>query len=107
MLFTTTKLNSVYQGGEVSEAAADAPAAPPHVPDNALTASSKPAAAAPGGGGGFLAQLNQGAAVTSGLKKVDASEMTHKNPALRAGSVVSDAGGWLLAGGPGRWLGLD
>lgn len=33
-------------------------------------------------------QLNQGSAVTAGLKKVDKSEMTHKNPSLRAGSTV-------------------
>lgn len=33
-------------------------------------------------------QLNQGSSVTSGLRKVDKSEMTHKNPSLRAGSVV-------------------
>ncbi|KIV84065.1 hypothetical protein PV11_06039 [Exophiala sideris] len=28
-------------------------------------------------------QLNQGSAITSGLKKVDKSQMTHKNPSLR------------------------
>ena len=33
-------------------------------------------------------QLNQGTAVTAGLKKVDPSEMTHKNPSLRTGSTV-------------------
>ncbi|EXJ81707.1 hypothetical protein A1O1_07772 [Capronia coronata CBS 617.96] len=33
-------------------------------------------------------QLNQGSAITAGLKKVDKSEMTHKNPALRTGSTV-------------------
>jgi len=32
--------------------------------------------------------LNRGADVTKGLRKVDKSEMTHKNPELRAGSVV-------------------
>ncbi|OAX84501.1 hypothetical protein ACJ72_01117 [Emergomyces africanus] len=35
-------------------------------------------------------QLNQGSAITSGLRKVDKSEMTHKNPSLRASSVVPD-----------------
>lgn len=35
-------------------------------------------------------QLNQGSSVTSGLKKVDKSEMTHKNPSLRAGSSVPE-----------------
>ncbi|PGH11114.1 hypothetical protein AJ79_05059 [Helicocarpus griseus UAMH5409] len=35
-------------------------------------------------------QLNQGSAITSNLRKVDKSEMTHKNPSLRAGSLVPD-----------------
>ncbi|KAI9794730.1 MAG: hypothetical protein M1833_007387 [Piccolia ochrophora] len=35
-----------------------------------------------------FSQLNQGSAVTSGLRKVDKSEMTHKNPSLRASSTV-------------------
>lgn len=35
-------------------------------------------------------QLNQGDAVTSNLRKVDKSEMTHKNPNLRAGSGVPE-----------------
>lgn len=57
-------------------------------------------AASTGGGGtstgapsgsaklGLLSELSKGGAVTSGLKKVDKSQMTHKNPALRAGAVV-------------------
>jgi hypothetical protein len=35
-----------------------------------------------------FAQLNQGPDVTKGLRKVDKSEMTHKNPSLRAGGSV-------------------
>lgn len=42
------------------------------------------------GAGGFLAELNRGEGVTSGLKKVDVSQMTHKNPNLRTTSVVSE-----------------
>jgi adenylyl cyclase-associated protein len=38
--------------------------------------------------GAVFADLNKGASVTSGLKKVDQSQMTHKNPSLRAGSTV-------------------
>lgn len=47
-------------------------------------------AAAPGSDakGGLFAALNKGGGVTSGLKKVDRSQMTHKNPELRAGSKV-------------------
>jgi adenylyl cyclase-associated protein len=40
-----------------------------------------------------FAQLNQGDAVTSGLRKVDKSEMTHKNPSLRASSTVPGSAG--------------
>jgi adenylyl cyclase-associated protein len=35
-------------------------------------------------------QINQGSSVTSGLRKVDSSQMTHKNPSLRASSLVPD-----------------
>ena len=36
----------------------------------------------------MFAELNRGEEVTKGLRKVDKSEMTHKNPALRAGITV-------------------
>ena len=36
----------------------------------------------------MFAELNRGEEVTKGLRKVDKSEMTHKNPALRAGNTV-------------------
>lgn len=38
--------------------------------------------------GGVFAALNKGEGVTAGLKKVEKSEMTHKNPGLRAGGLV-------------------
>lgn len=41
----------------------------------------------------MFAELNRGEEVTKGLRKVDKSEMTHKNPALRAGSVVPAGSG--------------
>ena len=40
--------------------------------------------------GAIFDQLNRGEAVTSGLRKVDRSEMTHKNPELRASSTVTE-----------------
>lgn len=40
--------------------------------------------------GAIFAQLNRGEAVTTGLKKVDKSQMTHKNPALRATGPVPE-----------------
>ena len=47
-----------------------------------------PKAAAGGDMGAVFDQLNRGESVTSGLKKVDKSQMTHKNPSLRAASTV-------------------
>jgi adenylyl cyclase-associated protein len=65
-------------------AAASAPPAPPPAPSASASGSSSAE-----GIDGIFAELNRGEAVTKGLRKVDKSEMTHKNPALRAGSVVS------------------
>jgi adenylyl cyclase-associated protein len=38
--------------------------------------------------GSVFQELNKGEAITSGLKKVDPSQQTHKNPNLRAGATV-------------------
>lgn len=53
-----------------------------------------PKAAAPSGDGlgAVFADLNKGSDVTKGLRKVNAEQMTHKNPSLRAGATVSDQG---------------
>jgi adenylyl cyclase-associated protein len=40
--------------------------------------------------GAVFDQLNRGESVTSGLRKVDKSEMTHKNPSLRTASTVTE-----------------
>ena len=40
--------------------------------------------------GAVFDQLNRGEAVTSGLKKVDKSQMTHKNPSLRTSASVPE-----------------
>lgn len=42
--------------------------------------------------GDVFNQLNRGEAVTSGLRKVDKNEMTHKNPSLRAAGTVPSTG---------------
>lgn len=93
-------LKHVQSGGSASTAAATAGAPPPPPPPPPLPKfddDEGPAAPPlpPAGGGGqagdmsaVFSQLNQGSAVTAGLRKVDKSEMTHKNPALRAGSAV-------------------
>lgn len=38
----------------------------------------------------MFSELNKGESVTAGLRKVDRSQMTHKNPSLRAGSTVTE-----------------
>jgi len=43
--------------------------------------------------GAVFDQLNRGESVTAGLRKVDKSEMTHKNPSLRTTSTVTDRKG--------------
>ncbi|CDW94625.1 hypothetical protein [Sporisorium scitamineum] len=59
-------------------------------PKGGDAASFKPSSSAAPAGGGMdtvFGQLNQGENITKGLKKVDASQMTHKNPELRATSA--------------------
>ncbi|VBB84111.1 Putative Adenylyl cyclase-associated protein [Podospora comata] len=69
------------------------PPSPPPGPPPVLRINEQKAEPAPAGGfGAVFSELNQGEAVTKGLRKVDKSEMTHKNPSLRASSVVSSEG---------------
>ena len=46
--------------------------------------------AAPTGINAVFAEINKGSAITSGLRKVDKSEMTHKNPSLRQNAPISE-----------------
>ncbi|KAH6919003.1 adenylyl cyclase-associated protein [Coprinopsis sp. MPI-PUGE-AT-0042] len=64
------------------------PPPPPPPPGAAPAAGKAPAAGGGGGAAAVFAELNKGEAITKSLRKVDKSEMTHKNPALRAGSTV-------------------
>lgn len=64
------------------------PPPPPPPPAMTMPASVSDATQAGGGVSAVFAQLNRGEEVTKGLRKVDSSEMTHKNPALRAGGAV-------------------
>jgi adenylyl cyclase-associated protein len=64
------------------------PPPPPPPPGFASAPSVKKAPAADMGA--VFADLQRGEAITSGLKKVDSSQMTHKNPTLRAGAVVPE-----------------
>lgn len=82
------------------------PPPPPGPPPVLQINEDKPAAPKAGGsGGGFdavFSELNKGEAVTKGLRKVDKSEMTHKNPALRTSSTVSDSSSRGKSPAPGK-----
>ncbi|KAK3353476.1 adenylate cyclase associated N terminal-domain-containing protein [Lasiosphaeria hispida] len=66
------------------------PPPPPGPPPVLQINEVKAAPAAAGGIGAVFSELNKGEGVTKGLKKVDKSQMTHKNPDLRASSVVPE-----------------
>jgi adenylyl cyclase-associated protein len=69
------------------------PPPPPMIIDSAPPAASQQQQAPTGGAAAVFAEINRGESVTANLRKVDKSEMTHKNPNLRAGSIVSAAPG--------------
>ncbi len=72
-------------------AGAPPPPPPPGPPPPPIKFDEAPKAPAPAASSGLDAvfnDLNKGADVTKGLKKVTADQMTHKNPSLRAGATV-------------------
>lgn len=73
--------------------------APPPPPPPPPGAKPTPTAAATDMSAVF-AQLNQGDAITSSLRKVEKSEMTHKNPSLRTSSLVPDRSSTARAKSP-------
>lgn len=76
------------------------PPPPPPGPPPKLEYKEEPKSdSAPTGINAVFSELNKGDAVTKGLRKVDKSEMTHKNPSLRSSSTVTD-GGALRAKSP-------
>lgn len=85
-------LEKVMKGGATGGAAAAAappPPPPPPPPANLFDDVDKEGSKKKEGGGSgggmnaVFAELNKGESITSGLKKVDKSQMTHKNPELR------------------------
>lgn len=67
------------------------PPPPPGPPPVLQIGEEKAAPAASGAGlGAVFSEINKGSDVTKGLRKVDRSEMTHKNPSLRSNSTVPD-----------------
>lgn len=78
------------------------PPGPPPVLDVKTEAADAGASQTPSGLGAVFSELNKGESVTKGLRKVDKSEMTHKNPSLRAGSTVSDGTARAKSPAPGK-----
>ncbi|TKY90481.1 hypothetical protein EX895_000479 [Sporisorium graminicola] len=76
-----------FKSPSTAAPAGGAPPPPPPPPPAADQSSGAAATAAAGGMDAVFGQLNQGENITKGLKKVDASQMTHKNPELRATSA--------------------
>jgi len=86
-----------WNASGVDASTASAPAPPPAgapPPPPAPPADIPPAKSSSGGGGSagaLFSEINQkGNNITGGLKKVSKDQMTHKNPNLRASSVVPD-----------------
>lgn len=102
----TTGLAWNLKGGDAKAGAAPVPSSapapsapappaggppPPPPPPPADYLDDKPSApSADGGPQALFSALNKGEAITSGLKHVDKSQMTHKNPSLRAGNTVGE-----------------
>jgi len=85
-------LRQVQSGSGSSSAAPPPPGPPPPPPPPPPPAPAAPSAPSKTGDmSAVFAQINQGGeGITANLRKVDKSEMTHKNPSLRAGSTVPD-----------------
>jgi adenylyl cyclase-associated protein len=64
------------------------PPGPPPPPLRFDAAPKPPPTKDAGGLDAVFSELNKGEAVTKGLRKVNADQMTHKNPSLRAGATV-------------------
>ncbi|QNP97225.1 Adenylyl cyclase-associated protein [Yarrowia lipolytica] len=80
-------------GGAPATGGGPPPPPPPPPPPASIYETDSAAPAAPSGGmGAVFADLSKGEAVTAGLRKVDKSEMTHKNPDLRKQDPVGASG---------------
>lgn len=84
------KSSSNARVSTTSSNAAGAPPPPPPVPPASVfeVKNEDSKSTTSGGMDAVFAELNQGEDITRGLKKVDKSQQTHKNPELRAGSTV-------------------
>lgn len=75
---------ATFKGASAAGGASGGAPPPPPPPPSADLSSG-----AGGGMGAVFGQLNQGESVTKGLKKVDPSQMTHKNPELRGSTPAA------------------
>lgn len=93
-------VGEVVKAAALKSAAASAPKTgappppPPPGPPPPPARFDEPAKASPnpeaGSLGAVFSELNKGEAVTKGLRKVNADQMTHKNPSLRASAIVPE-----------------
>lgn len=72
----------------VTSSGAPPPPPPPAPPASVFEAQSSPPTEPAGGISAVFNEINQGQDITKGLKKVDRSLQTHKNPELRSSSSV-------------------
>ncbi|CCH58956.1 hypothetical protein TBLA_0B01130 [Henningerozyma blattae CBS 6284] len=91
---TSASNNSINSSSTAQSATSGGPPPPPPAPpasvfeiNNDSSTASKPTPSS-GGMSDVFSQLNAGEHITKGLKKVDKSQQTHKNPSLRASSTV-------------------
>ena len=85
-----TAPTSTASGGTTGTSQLPPPPPPPAPPASVFEVKSDSSTPATTGSGmdAVFAELNKGEDITRGLKKVDKSQQTHKNPALRASSTV-------------------
>lgn len=86
----TDKSKSVAPSPEKSSGGPPPPPPPPAPPASVFEAQSSPPTEPSGGIGAVFAEINQGQDIAKGLKKVDRSLQTHKNPELRGSSSIPD-----------------
>jgi adenylyl cyclase-associated protein len=86
----TASAVSATAPAEPAPSAGGPPPPPPPPPPMVIEDDNKPTQQ-PTGAAAVFAEINKGTSVTAGLRKVDKSEMTHKNPNLRTTSTVAAA----------------
>lgn len=87
--FSPTGVSPSTNGANGAPPPPPPPSAPAPPPAPQALSSAAPSPPAAGGIDAVFAQINKGEGVTGGLRKVDKSEMTHKNPELRAAAAAA------------------